>query len=307
MKLNIEKALEGIKGEKVNGVVYIKNSDYKASQNGKSFVTGQFTDQGKSISFKVWSENVEKFKAIADKQIINISGTIDVWNGTTSIVVDNVEEDIFKYGPADFLLGHDKIAMEQKFDEFVEQNLSPKAKELLAHILQGEVRERFLTEFAAKGMHDACPSGLLAHVLKMLNLLKALLENDEELAKFADLLYLGVIFHDVGKIYELYMGQYVQNSFISHRELGCELMYKNQEYIINLYDEDFFYRLLSILRGHHHVYEEKAKTIYAYIVHLIDMLDSQSTRITDCIRAGSVTVDSRGNVTVGCRDEILAI
>jgi 3'-5' exoribonuclease len=307
MKLNIEKALEGIKGEKVSGVVFIKNSETKASTSGKPFISGQITDQGKSIPFKVWSENVELFNRFSGTQILNISGQIDVWNGSSSIVIENIEADIFGYRAADFIVGYDKAVLEKKYDYFVNNVLSPNARKLMNYLISGEIRDRFFEEFAAKGMHDACIGGLGAHSIKMAMLAKALIETNPELAVYADLIYIGVLLHDIGKIFELDMGQYVTDSFISHRELGCEFLYEHKDFICNVYDDGFFYRLLSIIRGHHHIYEEKAKTIYAYIVHLIDMLDSQTTRITDCIKSGNVTTDSRGNVTVGCRDEIWAI
>ena len=304
MKLNIADTLTKIKGEKVRGVVYLHAFDYKTGSNGKPFATGQVSDQGIVMPFKVWSDNIEVFKSLADKKIVNISGTVDTWNGTVSIVVDSIEEDIFGYVPADFLLGHDRIKLEKEFDSFVKTVLSEKAQKLVNTIISGETKERFCTEFAAKGMHDACPSGLINHTVKMLKLAHTMIENDPRFIPFSDLIYTGIIFHDMGKIDELYMGQYVKNSFISHRELGCELLYNNKDFILSLYDEDFFYRLLSVIRGHHHVYEEKAKTIYAYIVHLIDMVDSQCTRLMDSLDNVAYKETSSGEKTVGHHDEV---
>ena len=310
MKMNIKDTIEQVadnklvKGSKVSGVVYIHNFDIKAGSTGKQFISGQFSDQGVILPFKVWSDHIEEFKSMADKKVISIAGTIDTWNNTASVVVDKIEPDIFGYCPADFLLGHDRIKLEAEFDTFVKTVLSAKAQELVNHIITGNTRERFCTEFAAKGMHDACPSGLINHTVKMLRLAKTMIENDPRFIPFSDLIYTGIIFHDMGKIDELYMGQYVKNSFISHRELGCELLYNNKEYILSLYDEDFFYRLLSVIRGHHHVYEEKAKTIYAYIVHLIDMVDSQCTRLMDSLDNVAYKETSSGEKTVGHHDDM---
>jgi 3'-5' exoribonuclease len=310
MKLNIANIMEGvanntvIKGTVVRGTVYLHAFDYKASTSGKPFVSGQISDQGMVLSFKVWSENIEKFRALAEKKIVHIEGVVDTWNGTPSIEIKKLEEDIFGYVAADFLLGHDRNKLEKDFDEFVKTVLSANAQKLVNHIISGNTRERFCTEFAAKGMHDACPSGLINHTVKMLKLARTMIENDPRFIPFSDLIYTGIIFHDMGKIDELYMGQYVKNSFISHRELGCEILYNNKEYILSIYDEDFFYRLLSVIRGHHHVYEEKAKTIYAYIVHLIDMVDSQCTRLMDSLDNVSYKETSSGEKTVGHHDEV---
>lgn len=312
MKLNISNIVEGVanntvvKGAKVRGAVYLHAFDYKSSAAGKPFVSGQISDQGVVLPFKVWSEHIETFRSLAEKKIISIEGTVDTWNGTPSIVIEKLEEDIFGYVPADFLLGHDRNKLEREFDEFVKTVLSEKAQKLVNTIVSGNVRERFCTEFAAKGMHDACPSGLINHTVKMLKLAHAMIDNDPRFVEFGftDLIYTGIIFHDIGKIDELYMGQYVKNSFVSHRELGCELLYNNKEFIVNLYDEDFFYRLLSVIRGHHHTFEEKAKTVYAYIVHLIDMVDSQCTRLMDSLDNIAYKETSSGEKTVGHHDEV---
>ena len=119
MKLNIKETIEKVadaklvKGSNISGVVYIHNFDIKASTNGKQFISGQFSDQGVILPFKVWSDHIEEFKALADKKIISMSGTIDTWNNTASVVIEKIEPDIFGYCPADFLLGHDRIKLEK--------------------------------------------------------------------------------------------------------------------------------------------------------------------------------------------------
>jgi len=303
MKLNIKDSLDLNKGAKVSGVVYLKSFNYKTGSNGKPFASGNIGDQELSMGFKVWSDNLDRFKEFADKKMIKIEGTIDTWNGTVSVVVDKIDEDMFGYSPSDFLLGHDRHKLEIAFDEFVNTVLSPKAKSLVNYVIAGDIRDRFFTEFAAKGMHDACPSGLANHTLKMMHLTRTMVENDNRLNQYVDIIYVGIIFHDLGKIRELYMGEYVKNSFISHLELGCEILYERKDFIYANFDEDYFYRLLSIIRGHHHVYEQKAKTIYAYIVHLIDMVDSQVTRLMDTLDSLQYNETSSGEKTVGHHDE----
>jgi 3'-5' exoribonuclease len=116
------------------------------------------------------------------------------------------------------------------------------------------------------------------------------------------MLILGINLHDIGKIKEMKDGDYRKNSFVTHREFGVELLYANRALITEKFDDDFFYRLISIIRGHHDEYEEKAKTVYAYIVHLIDMLDSQVTHILDVVEGEGLKEDSSGDKFVQARD-----
>ena len=57
----------------------------------------------------------------------------------------------------------------------------------------------------------------------MLRLARTLIENDSRLAPWADLLYLSIILHDIGKVLEIEDGVYIELSYISHRVLGAEI------------------------------------------------------------------------------------
>jgi 3'-5' exoribonuclease len=302
-KVNIEAVMTKTQGEKVSGSVYVCSYEYKTAKNGEPFVRGAVRDQKATVEFKVWSENIDAFRAaVAVTRILTISGVIDIWNSAQVIIFDSVQKDIHGYTLGDFLSGCDRRKLELDFYEFLEQ-VNPKAKQVVNKIIDGEVKERFFTEFAAKSFHDAYPSGLANHTLKMLRLAKTLFDNDERLLPYSDLIYIGIICHDIGKIREFHSGDYAKNSFSTHIEYGCEMIYKIKEHITNLYDEAFFYRLISIIRGHHHIYEEKAKTIYAYIVHLIDMIDSQTTMFMDTLSSHTYKETTNGEKIIKHFDE----
>ena len=64
-------------------------------------------------------------------------------------------------------------------------------------------------------MHDAQIGGLLNHTMKMMRIAKVVYQNEprmEQLENYKDMLYLGVILHDIGKIYEMNYGVYQENS-----------------------------------------------------------------------------------------------
>jgi len=304
VKLDVKAALGKKHGDRVSGSVYVCSFDFRVTKSGESFVTGYVSDQGCIIGFKVWREKFEEFRSlIAVSKIMSVSGVIDVWNASPSIVFESVNVDGFGYTAMDFLLGYDRGRLEGEFYGFLE-GVSPKVRQLVDRIVEGEVKERFFSEYAAKLLHDACVGGLANHVIKMLKLAKTLIDNDERLLPYSDLIYVGIVCHDIGKIREFHMGSYVKNCFVSHSEYGCEMMYEIKDYIVNLFDEAFFYRLLSIIRGHHHIYEVKAKTVYAYIVHLIDMLDSQATMFMDNLTTHAYKETANGEKTTEHFDEI---
>ena len=214
---------------------------------------------------------------------------------------------ISNLAPSDFITGHDISAIEKEFYEINSRLLSPQGLELLNLIIRDKVKERFFLEYAGMTMHDACPGGVANHTLKMLRILETVINNDERIRPWTDLLVLGVNFHDVGKVKEMLNGVYRKNSFVTHREFGVELLSSHKDYITKLFDDDFYYRLISIIRGHHNEYEEKAKTVYAYFVFLIDMLDSQVTHVLDAVEGDNLKEESSGEKALASYDQKLYI
>ena len=303
MKLNLSEITSKVDGEKVSGTVYVRNADVKLAKNQSKYIQGLFADGKQVLSFKEWGDYMERFFAVQKaNKVIHIEGKVNVYNETVSVVVTGAYANTDGLSINDFIEGHDKDAIEKEFYEFNKRILSPEAYEVLDTILQDRIKERFFLEYAGMSMHDACPSGVANHTMKMLRIAEVLLKSDARLIPWTDLLILGINLHDIGKIKEMKDGAYRKNSFVTHREFGVELLYSNRNLIVEKFDDDFFYRLISIIRGHHDEFEEKAKTVYAYIVHLIDMLDSQVTHILDVVEGEGLKEDSSGDKFVQTRD-----
>ena len=52
--------------------------------------------------------------------------------------------------------------------------------------------------------------------------------------------------------------------------------------------------MLAIIQGHHGVYGEPPKTVWALIVHYLDMMDSLTTGILDKITSGNDVREENG-------------
>ena len=161
-----------------------------------------------------------------------------------------------------------------------EVGVSDKCWELINLALQHPMLEgRFLIEGAATRHHDNVVGGLANHTTKMLRLLSALLFNNPELQKSADLLTFSIFMHDIGKIFEyrdLDVGEYW---FANHRVRGIEFLSEIKDEIIARYDENFYRQVQSVIAGHHGPYGDRPTTVAAVIVHYIDVLESQATEL----------------------------
>ena len=297
-----------------NAVVYISSYKRVLKKDGKSgYISGFFANKKDTIGFKVWDAPVVDYLTQNDMQ-----GRVVRINGKANSYMNNVELNVTSITPLDeaeysrslFLKSADVDGLFKEFTDFVNTNLTQKGVQLVLGIFKGDkLFERFKEEFAGSRMHDAQVGGLLHHTLKMLKIAKTVVENEPRfgtIENFADLLFVSIIMHDIGKIDEMHFGVYQENSFVSHRILGIERLVKYKTGIIQLYDANFYYELISVLQGHHGEFADKPTTVMAYIVHLIDMLESQTTGIFDKIENNDFTMRA-GSMAVVVNDSYLTV
>lgn len=148
------------------------------------------------------------------------------------------------------------------------------------------VDDRFFVEYASASDHDCRPGGLAAHTLKMLNICKAVIENDERLSPYAGLLYVGILLHDMGKVEEYRDGKKSPTSIQTHRVIGLEYLARVKAYIVSTVGLENYETLQSIVLTHHHEFGTPCDTLWAFLVHVIDMLDTFATIGINAIEAG---------------------
>lgn len=285
-------------------VVYIQNYKKRSYADGKKFfIVGSFVNQNDSIPFKVWDADMVNALDANDisGKVARITGSVTSYQNQLEIKVVTFDGNVGDQFPvALFLKTADVEAIFQSFVEFVNTSLSENGVKLLMGIFKAEnLFPRFKEEFAGSKIHDALIGGLMNHTVKMLRYAKVITENEPRLIKlkdYKDLLFIGVILHDIGKVYEMHLGVYQENSFVTHRTLGVELLVKYKSVIEQLYSTSFYYHLLAIIQGHHGEYGDKPTTVMSYIVHLIDMLESQTTCMFDKIENNDVTSKAGGKV-----------
>lgn len=285
-------------------VVYVQDYKKKSYADGKKFfIVGNFVNQGESIPFKVWDAEMVNALDMNDisGKVVKITGSVTSYLNQLEIKAVSFDVNVGEQYPVSmFLKSVDVANVFQVFVDFVNNELSENGIKLLMGIFKAEnLFPRFKEEFAGSKMHDALIGGLMHHTVKMLRLAKALSDNEPRLVNvkdYKDILFIGVILHDIGKVYEMNLGVYQPNSFVTHRTLGAELLIKYKEIIVQLYDETFYYQLIAILQGHHGEYGDKPTTILAYIVHLIDMLESQTTGLFDKIENNDFTFKASGKI-----------
>jgi len=237
--ISSEVLLHPAAGQKIQGIALIGNYTVKTTKNGKEYIDGKI-QSGESLRFMVWSDR-KAFEKLRPGKLANkpcaILGQINEFQGSFSVIIDDIKE-AEGYSIGQFL--PEKYDSEEWFQSLRESSdrlLSEKGRKLLDRMLFSNIplTERLREEFAAMNHHDNCKGGLLAHTVKMLDVVPLVFDNYRTLISERDeagnwfdsqdkkdLLVIGCILHDIGKTREMNYGVYQKNSFVTHRYFGAE-------------------------------------------------------------------------------------
>lgn len=264
--------------------VYVSSFTKKFfGSEGKYSGDGVLYCEGATLKLKVWDMmTVDSLMKIGvSGKAVTVSGNVTEYNNALQLVASKVSINT-TLTKLDFLKTEGVEENKTEFFNFINTKISqPYISALLCVFNQAGVLNLFCAEFAGAKMHDAKVGGLLHHTLKMLRLADTLIQNDERLQPYSDIILSGILLHDIGKIKEMNLGTYTPNSFVTHRLLGVEMLAKEKDAIVGLIGETNYYHLQAIIQGHHGQWGEAPKTVWAYVVHLIDMLESATTGIMD--------------------------
>lgn len=270
------------KGDNIQGTILCRTYSLSNTKSGSEYVQGTL-QSGIEIPFKAWN-NSEAFVQFKNfdyvGQVCYIQGRVDDYGGTFSIIAETVQavegEDVSQFLPERY----DTENYWNSLIALVQQKVTPEGFAIANANLfnKPEVATLFKREFAASSHHDNCKGGLLAHTYKVVYYVTTILSMYPTLAttpKAKDILILGALFHDIGKVKEMNVGVYQPCSKVSHRYLGIEMIDKAS--FVATYGEDGWLELVSIFLQHHGDFEDKCRTASAFIVHKADCFDADMT------------------------------
>jgi 3'-5' exoribonuclease len=191
-------------GEQIELFLLIKSAAKGIASNGKPFLTLIFQDQSGDIEAKLWDVSEDDAKNYSPETIVKVAGDILNYRGRNQLRIRQIRPasptDPVKL--ADFLetapLSTDE--MMSKITQYIFEMKNPNIQRITRHLLKKHQKD-FLEYPAATKNHHEFVSGLAYHVVSMLDLAKVISGLYPSLDK--DLLYAGVILHDLGKITEL--------------------------------------------------------------------------------------------------------
>ena len=285
-----DEQLAGIKaGSILSGVLLVQSYSEKTTKTGKPYIDGILQSGTSTLSFKCWNNSSAYTKLHSEEYsgvVSYVSGEVQEYQGMLSMVVSDVAAvdgfDVSLFLKKRYNVDSYWVGLRNNYMSSI---VSSKCMGLFDKIFSGDVLSTFKREFAASGHHDNCLGGLLAHTYKMVMLggtipklypsLFTVQGETEKSQDKVDIFMLGICIHDIGKIMEMHLGVYQPCSRVTHRILGIEMIEPYKADIIEAYGEVAYYDLVSILVQHHDEYDDKARTVVAYAVFLLDNMESK--------------------------------
>ncbi len=271
-------------GEKIKASFLVMEKNLAYSQKGAPYLSVKLRDRTGDIEGRVW-DNVATLDPLFRKgDIVFVQGRAVSYRDATQLAVLDIRKieetglDPWDYFPA---TKGDVEAMFAELSGYAGTLENPWLKKLLEGFLgDGEVAARLKRAPAAKGFHHAYLGGLLEHTLSMVRILDFLARHYP--ATNRDILIVGGILHDIGKIEEFTYDRAIDYStpgrLVGHILLGVEMLDRKIA-SIDGFPTDLALELKHVVLAHHGELDfgspKRPKTVEALIVHFVDDLDAK--------------------------------
>jgi len=273
-------------GEQVNQYLFIKSVSKGVAVNGKPFLTLILQDKSGEIEAKLWDVNEEVEAQYREQTIVHVSGTILNYRGKLQLRIKKISptppgekirmEDLIEMAPMDVQ------EMKERITSCIFEMENPKIQRITRYLLKKYENDFFQYPAATKNHHEFM-GGLAYHVVSMLELAGAILKVYPTLNR--DLLYAGIILHDLGKVIELSgpaSARYTaEGTLLGHISIMVEEIGKAAEKL-DIFGEEVMV-LKHIVLSHHGKEEwgspKPPMVREAEVLHFIDNLDAKMCMI----------------------------
>jgi 3'-5' exoribonuclease len=293
-------------GDSVQGFALLTKKEQRQDRNGKSFLDMELADASGSIVTKVWADSPALNGAYETHQFVAFRGSVKSYRDQLQLTLDDCRQAT----DADRHYGFDESKLIPSTREDID-DLWRRLERIYAEDVERPVMRRLAAETialhgralrehpAAKAMHHAYRGGLLEHVVSMAELGRLVCSHYRELDR--DLVLVGVLFHDLGKLKEL--GAMPANDYtlegrlIGHVVMGRDLLIERCAAIPG-FPADLRILLEHMVLSHQGKKEfaspVEPMTPEALALHFIDDLDSKINQLRNSREAATGMQFHRG-------------
>ncbi|NLX64346.1 MAG: HD domain-containing protein [Clostridiaceae bacterium] len=284
MKFEGTKISELKAGENINGIYLLRNAELKLSSNKKNYLDIVFSDNTGTIPAKWWDTGEADYLSLTPNKLYYVNARVDLWKDSLQLNINRIKlaDDEDQKRIADFVPAA-PLSPEDMLEEiylYVSKIKKAEIRSVVMTILD-EKEEKLKYYPAAKSLHHAVRSGLLYHIVRMLRCGEAISSVYEGIN--TDLLFAGIILHDLAKIGELISNELgiaeysKEGQFLGHIIMGVEEVDRAGKQVSA--SEETMLLLKHMIVSHHYEAEfgspKKPLFLEAELLHHIDMIDAR--------------------------------
>ncbi len=277
-------------GEHVQGFAYLVRKERRQDRNGRDYLDLELADASGAMAAKAWAGSAAVDGEFAAHNFVAFRGVVRNYRDQLQLNLDHCREATEadrKYGFEETKLipstSEDIGELRRRLEVALGRVERPELKRLARETIEVH-GEELAVHPAAKLMHHAYLGGLLEHTVSMAELANRICDHYQDLDR--DLILLGVLFHDLGKLLEL--GAMPANDYtlvgrlVGHVVIGRDLL-RERCAAIEGFPLDLQLHLEHLVLSHQGKKEFSAPvepmTAEALALHFIDDLDSKLNQL----------------------------
>lgn len=281
-------------GDAFEGFYVVKESSFQTAVNGKNYIRMTISDSSTSLSANIWDANRELYSLCPSGSIVKIQGVAESYKGKPQVRIGRFRPAHESEVSLDQFLPCTKYDMEAMRGELLDlvESIKDADYRRLGQAIFGDrdIQDRFVRSPAARDLHHAFLGGLLEHTLNIARMAEAF---SARARVDRDLLLLGALLHDVGKIEELsakFAIDYTdRGKLLGHLFIGAQ-MAAEKAAELEKFPTEKLHLIQHLLLSHHGKYEYGSPVLpkipEAFALHHLDNLDAKvetSNRLLDAI------------------------
>ncbi|HAN97882.1 MAG TPA: CMP-binding protein [Planctomycetaceae bacterium] len=278
-----------VEKEAVDEVFLVNEKQLRSNRSGNLYLQLRLADRTGSFTGMLWNANEKIAATFGGGDYVRIQGTSQFYNGQLQVILTRVVKvEAAEVDPTDFVvLGTEELdALIAKLRERIaairDVHLRSLGEVLLAdETLIGKLR----TAPAGIKNHHAYRGGLLEHVVSVIGLADRTADHYPRLDR--DLLMIGALWHDLGKLdeltYDRELGYSEAGQLLGHVVIGVRMLDERLPAAAQRsgmeFPETLANRIRHLILSHHGEYEFGSPKLpmmpEAMALHLIDNLDAK--------------------------------
>lgn len=272
-------------GDSIQSFFLVKAAEVKVTNTNKNYLDLTLADQTGEINAKLWDHNGEEGPQYPSNTLVKIKGTINEWQNRLQLKIEKIRAVTAEDGLAisDFVPAapYTPEFMYAEIQGYIAKIKNQDMHNIVEHIVTAN-KEKLLLYPAAKQNHHAVRSGLMYHIMTMLQMGEKASEVYTGLNR--DLLFSGIILHDIAKTAEMnaselgIVSEYtIEGELLGHIIQGIKMI--EQTGIAVGADREISLLLQHMILSHHYEPEfgspKRPMIPEAELLHYLDMIDAR--------------------------------